>query len=108
MISLTALVLTRNEEANIERTLRAIQWIDNVLILDSFSSDRTLEIARKTRPNVESAQGESDTHATQWNFGLGQVQTEWVFTIDADYQISPELAVEIQSLDPRPDIVGYQ
>src|SRR6266404_101645 len=108
MISLTALVLTQNEEANIERTLRAITWIDKVVIIDSFSSDRTLEIARSAHPKVEILHREFDTHAMQWNFGLDQVQTEWVLTLDADYQVSPELAGEIERLNPPADVVGYE
>ena len=108
MISLTALVLTKNEEANIERTLRAIDWIDNVVIVDSFSSDRTVEIARASHPNVRILQREFDTHATQWNFGLGQIETEWVITLDADYELSPQLTEEIQHLCPPAEIVGYE
>jgi len=108
MISLTALVLTRDEETNIERTLRAIQWINKVVIIDSFSSDRTVELAQKVHPTLEIAQREFDTHATQWNFGLDQIQTEWVLTLDADYEVSPELAAEIQRLDPPSTTAGYE
>jgi glycosyltransferase involved in cell wall biosynthesis len=108
MISLTALVLTKNEEPNIERTLNAVRWIDNVVVVDSRSSDRTLEIARQTRPNVVIVQRAFDTHANQWNFGLDQVRTEWVLTLDADYEISPELSEEIRQLQPSGEVVGYE
>jgi glycosyltransferase involved in cell wall biosynthesis len=108
MISLTALVLTRDEETNIERTLRAIQWINKVVIIDSFSSDRTVELAQKVHPTVEIVQREFDTHATQWNFGLDQVTTEWVLTLDADHEVSSELATEIQRLNPSSTTTGYE
>jgi glycosyltransferase involved in cell wall biosynthesis len=108
MISLSALILTKDEEANIARTLRGIDWIDNVVIVDSFSSDRTVEIAKGSHSKVKIVERKFDTHATQWNFGLEQVDTEWVLTLDADYEVSPELAQELQSLNPAPNVVGYE
>src|SRR2546423_15279615 len=108
MISLTALILTRNEEANIQSTLRALQWIENIVIIDSFSSDETIRLAQASHPSVRIFQREFDTHATQWNFGLQQIETEWVLTLDADYEVSAELTEEIKQLDPPEDIAGYQ
>ncbi len=107
MISLTALVLTKNEEANIERTLRAIRWIDNVVIIDSFSSDRTLKLARSAHPSVTIVQREFDSFAGQCNFGLSQVSTEWVLSLDADYVLSDALSREIKELTPATDVSGY-
>ena len=48
-----------------------------------------------------------ETHAAQWNFGLDEVRTPWVLALDADYEISPELAAEIQSLNPADSLAGY-
>ncbi|PYK29920.1 MAG: glycosyl transferase, partial [Verrucomicrobia bacterium] len=107
MISLTALVLTKNEESNIGRTLEAIRWIDNVLIIDSFSSDLTLDIARSCHPNIRVVQREFLSFADQCNFGLSQIETEWVLSLDADYILQPELAKEIQQLTPPADVAGY-
>jgi glycosyltransferase involved in cell wall biosynthesis len=108
MISLTALILTKDEEANIERTLHALGWADKIVIVDSFSTDRTVEIARATHRRAEILERQFDTHANQWNFGLAQIQTEWVLTLDADYEVSAELALEIQRLDPPAEIAGYE
>jgi glycosyltransferase involved in cell wall biosynthesis len=108
MIPLTALVLTKDEQENIGRTLSAITWIDKVLMIDSFSSDETLEVARRVHPNVVIVQRAFDTHARQWNFGLEQVETDWVLSLDADYEISPELANEIKQLMPPEHIAGYE
>jgi glycosyltransferase involved in cell wall biosynthesis len=108
MISLTALILTFNEKENIRRVLSALSWLDGVVIVDSLSTDETLEIARASHPNVIAVRRPFDTHATQWNFGLAQVKTEWVLSLDADYEVSSKLANEIQSLDPSPDVVGYE
>jgi glycosyltransferase involved in cell wall biosynthesis len=108
MIPLTALILTGNEEANIGRTLSAIGWIDKVVIVDSGSTDGTVDLARAAHPNARIVQRAFDTHATQWNFGLEQVETEWVLSLDADYEVSPELSEEIRHLDPPEDVVGYE
>ena len=108
MIPATALILTWNEEANIARTLAALSWIGEVVIVDSGSNDRTLEIARASHPNVRVAARTFDTHANQWNFGLAQIRTPWVLTLDADYEVSAALAKEIQNLVPDGQVAGYE
>ena len=95
MIKLTVLVLTYNEQENLRRTLEAVVWAPKVLIIDSFSNDRTLEIARSF-PNVQIKQRKFDSHANQWNAGLDLIETEWVLTLDADYVLLPELQEEIK------------
>ena len=105
---ITPLILTYNEEANIARTLAALSWAKQIVIVDSGSTDDTLELAREAHPNIRVFTRSFDTHANQWNFGLQQIQTEWVLTLDADYEVSPELADEIQSLNPGLEIVGYK
>src|SRR5690242_689543 len=103
---LTALILTFNEEANIARTLEALRWITGVAIIDSHSTDRTLEIAR-TFSNVQTYQRQFDTFAAQCNFGLTHVTTEWVLSLDADYVLTPELQEELKRLRPPQDVRGY-
>src|SRR5947207_5775833 len=107
MIPVTALILTRNEQENIGRTLSAIKWIDKVIMIDSFSSDETLKLAQASHPNVIVVQRAFDSFAAQCNFGLSQIATEWVLSMDADYVVSPELIEQVQTLDPTPDIAGY-
>ena len=106
MISLTALVLTYNEQENIRRNLEALVWVPKVIIVDSFSNDRTLEIARSF-PNVQVVQRVFDTHANQWNSGLDRIDTEWALTLDADYVLTAELQEEIKKLEPASDIALY-
>ncbi|MFN2508806.1 MAG: glycosyltransferase family 2 protein [Chthoniobacterales bacterium] len=106
MQDLTALVLTYNERENIERTLRALTWLPRVLIVDSFSIDDTCARAHAFS-NVEIVQRKFDTHTDQWNFGLDQIVTDWVLTLDADYEVSSALATEIQKLELSSSIAGY-
>jgi glycosyltransferase involved in cell wall biosynthesis len=103
---LTALILTSNEEANIARTLEALRWVAGVVIIDSQSTDGTVGIAR-TFSNVQIYQRQFDTFAEQCNFGLTQMTTEWVLSLDADYVLTPELQEELKRLQPPKDVRGY-
>jgi glycosyltransferase involved in cell wall biosynthesis len=106
MISLTALVLTYNEQENIRRNLEALVWVPKVIVVDSFSTDQTLEIARSFS-NVQIIQRVFDTHANQWNAGLDRIDTEWALTLDADYVLTAELQEEIKKLEPASEMALY-
>ncbi|HEV7573139.1 MAG TPA: glycosyltransferase family 2 protein, partial [Thermoanaerobaculia bacterium] len=103
---ITPLILTRNEEANIGRTLTQLTWAREVVVVDSMSSDATVEIARRFA-NVRVVQREFDSHDRQWSFGVEQVTTPWVLTLDADYFVPEAIVREMASLDPPPDLAAY-
>jgi len=90
---LQALILTKNEDPNLERVLEKLQWLERVILLDSFSTDNTLQIA-KNYPNVEVYQRPFDTHANQWNYGLSILKSKWVLTLDADYILTEDFIQE--------------
>jgi len=104
---ITPLILCRNEEPNIGRTLAQLAWAKEVVVVDSFSTDATTEIAR-TFPNVRLVQRPFDTMARQWNFGIEQIGTEWVLTLDADYFMPESFTRELASLQPSPEVSGYE
>ena len=104
---ITPLILTRDEEVNISRTLGQLGWAREVVVVDSFSSDRTMEIARSF-PNVRAVQRAFDTHAQQWTYGASLVTTEWVLTMDADYFVPAAFARELEVLVPGEDAAGYE
>jgi len=106
MLSLSAVVLTYNGQENIRRNLEALVWVPKVLVIDSFSNDHTLEIARSF-PNVQIVQRAFDTYANQRNAGLDRIDTEWVLTLDADYVLTAELQEEIKKLEPPSDLAVY-
>lgn len=105
MDSLTAVVLTRDEAANIGRCLEGLQWVPRVLVVDSFSTDATTSIA-KSFPNVEVAQRNFDSFAGQCNHALQLVETEWVLSLDADYVVTDDLRRQMSELQ-HSDIAGY-
>ncbi len=93
----TPLILTFNESPNLDRTLERLTWAKRIVVVDSYSTDATIELLQ-SYPKVEIFQREFDTHANQWNYGLEQVETEWVLSLDADYVLTEELIAEINAL----------
>lgn len=91
---ITALIITFNEEANISRTIESLFWLSKILIVDSGSTDSTISIA-SNYPSVEIVRRKFDTFASQCNYGLSLVSTEWVLSLDADYVVSTELSQDI-------------
>jgi glycosyltransferase involved in cell wall biosynthesis len=107
--SVDVLVLTYNEEANIARTLDALKRFPRVVLLDSGSTDRTLQIAREYS-NVRVCTHAFENHAAQWNWGLTGcgLTSPWLLALDADYVLDPELVDEIAALAPQPDVGGWR
>lgn len=103
---MTPVLLTWNEEANIRRTLESLSWALSVIVLDSGSTDQTEAICREF-PNVRFHQRHFDSHSHQWNAAIALAPTEWVLSLDADYQFSPALLKEIKNLTPAPDTSAF-
>jgi glycosyltransferase involved in cell wall biosynthesis len=104
---ITPMILTLNEAPNIGRTLERLRWAREILVVDSYSTDETLEIVRR-HPQARIVQRPFDTFARQCNFGLDQVRTSWVLSLDADYVLSDELVAELGGLQPAPDAAGFR
>lgn len=104
--NITPLILTFNEDKNLGRTLSQLFWAKRIVIVDSFSTDATLEIA-SLHPQVELYQRKFDTHATQWNYGIDKIDSEWVLSLDADYVVSDELIAELSALPEAPSTHTY-
>jgi glycosyltransferase involved in cell wall biosynthesis len=103
---ITPLILTYNEAANIDRTLQHLTWAKKIIVIDSFSDDETLDILSKY-PQVQVFQRKFDTHTEQWNYGLEQVNSNWVLSLDSDYLVTDQLISEIESLPTDSEIDGY-
>ena len=104
--TLSVAIITRNEEANLERTLGSVAWADEIVVLDCGSSDRTEEISRKFRARffVEEWKG----FAAQKNSALEKCACDWLLSLDADEALSDELAKEIwELLEGDPPFDGY-
>ena len=108
MNDVTGLVLTFNEASNIARTLGRLSWLQQVVVVDSQSTDGTPDIAASFQ-NVRVFRRGFTTHSEQWNYGLREtgISTEWVLALDADYGVTEAAAREIQSLPSDGGAAGY-
>jgi glycosyltransferase involved in cell wall biosynthesis len=106
-IDITPLILTFNEKENIGRTLEQLSWAKEIVVIDSGSTDGTADFARAVHPNVRILTRAFDSFAGQCNFGLTQINTEWVLSMDADYVLTSELITELAGLDPDPAVAGF-
>jgi (heptosyl)LPS beta-1,4-glucosyltransferase len=107
MPALTVTVLTKNEEQFIERCLRSVGWADEMLVLDSGSSDRTREIAASLGANVY--EQEWLGYSQQRNKATSLAKHDWVFFVEGDEIVTPELARSIQEVmsGPMDERDGY-
>lgn len=104
--SITPLLLTFNEAPNIARTLEKLHWAGDVVVVDSGSTDETLTIVARY-PQARVIHRRFDDFASQCNFGLMQVKSEWVLSLDADYVLTDSLIVEMAELDDSTEFNGY-
>lgn len=102
---ITAIILTKNEEKNIEACLKTLKWCNEVILIDDHSSDKTLELAKKLGAKIFE-RGLNNDFAGQRNFALRQAQGDWVLFVDADERVSPQLRAEIQKA-VKADFAGY-
>ena len=95
-MSVSVLVLTLNEEINLPDCLASASWSDDIVVLDSHSTDRTLEIARKA--GARCYQRSFDNYSAHRDWARREITYThpWVFSIDADERFTPELVAEIQ------------
>jgi glycosyltransferase involved in cell wall biosynthesis len=94
---ISALITTGNEERNIGDCIESLQWCDEIVVVDSFSTDKTTEIVRSF-PGVKLLQRTYFGAASQKNWGIDQTSHPWVFILDADERCTPELQTEIENL----------
>lgn len=103
---ITPLLLTFNEAPNIERTVNCLEWAKTIIVIDSYSTDETIEILQ-SYPQVQIFKRKFDSFAAQCNYGLAQIKSEWVLSLDADYLLSNELINELKALPKEPEVDGY-
>lgn len=96
MTKITAIIPTLNEEIHIKDVIKSVDFADEILVVDSFSSDKTLEIAKEL--GVRIIQREYEYSASQKNWAIPQAANDWILLVDADERLTEELKIEIQTL----------
>jgi glycosyltransferase involved in cell wall biosynthesis len=95
-MKISAIVITFNEEENIADALQSLKWADEIIVVDSESTDRTVEIARLFTDKVIVRRWPG--YSAQKNFAQEQASHDWIFSLDADERVSEELAGEIERI----------
>jgi glycosyltransferase involved in cell wall biosynthesis len=104
---ISAIITSFNEEINIRECLESVLWADEILLVDSYSADRTIDIARSV-PGVRILQHEYFGSAAQKNWAMDRAAHGWLLIVDADERVTAELGREIQALLARgPDAELY-
>ena len=106
MANITAIILTLNEEGNIERALDSVSFAEEVIVIDSFSEDKTVALAKAKKAKV--LQREFDDFSSQKNYAISKASNSWVFLLDADEYVTNELRKNIEkTVSEKTDLVGY-
>ena len=103
---LSVTIITLNEERRIEKCIKSVSFADEIIVVDSGSQDRTVEIAEQAGARV--IQQEWLGYGRQKQFAVEQATNEWVLCLDADEWLSPELSRSIQSVLEHPEFSAYQ
>lgn len=107
MPRLTALIITFNEAAHITAAVESVAWADEVLVVDSHSTDNTADLARRAGARVEVRDWPG--YIDQKNYAASIARNDWVLSLDADERVTPELAAEIKALlAGDPPRAGYR
>jgi glycosyltransferase involved in cell wall biosynthesis len=103
----SVLVPTLDEELNLPACLSSLAWADEVFVVDSFSGDRTIEIARASGARVVQHAFESYSRQKNWALATLPFRNEWVLIVDADERVPSQLHHEIERVVASPDHDGY-
>lgn len=102
----TATIIAFNEASNIRAALESLSWADEIIVVDSESTDDTVAIARRFTDRVIVRPWPG--YSAQKNFAAGQARHDWIFSLDADERVTPALAGEIAAAAGQPRASGYR
>ena len=106
-MELSVVIITKNEADTIAGALESVEWVDDLVVVDSGSSDMTVEIAKRYTDNVTTRRWEG--YGAQKNYATSLATYDWVLSLDADERVSRELGNEIRTLMlSTPPMQGYR
>ena len=103
---ITAIIPTLNEEVYLEAAIDSVSFANEIMVIDSFSADRTVEIANIK--NVRVLQRKFDNFSSQKNYAIQQASNNWIYVLDADERVTSELRKEIlETVQDPNNYVGF-
>lgn len=103
---ITCVILAKNEEKNIVDCMETLKWCSRIIVIDDFSVDRTIEVAKINGAEVHK-HSLSGNFSKQRNFALEKCNTKWVFFVDADERVTEQLKAEIEKEIKKESISGF-
>ncbi|UCC91212.1 MAG: glycosyltransferase family 2 protein [Candidatus Aenigmatarchaeota archaeon] len=100
-------IITLNEERDLPECLESVKWADEIVVVDSFSSDKTVEIAKKFGCKIFQEDAGGRRLAILKNYAISKTRKDWVLSLDADEVITPELRKETEEVLKNPKFDGY-
>ncbi|MDP2923634.1 MAG: glycosyltransferase family 2 protein [Candidatus Omnitrophota bacterium] len=97
MNKISVILITKDEECRIRQALQSVQWLDEIILVDSASQDKTIQIAKEFTDKIYFR--EFDDFSSQKNFAISKCSNDWVLSLDADEEVSEQLKERIKSLD---------
>ena len=108
MPKLSVTIITRDEESDIAGAIESVAWADEIVVVDSHSTDRTVDIARSAKARVVVIVRDWPGYIEQKNYAAEQATYDWIFSLDADERVTPALAREIQQVLKAPGHAAYK
>lgn len=105
-MKITSTIITYNEEKNIERCLKSLDWVDEILVVDSFSTDNTVEICKNH--NCKVIQTEWKGFGRTKKFAVDNAEHDWILSIDADEEVTESLKMKLKGILNNPEHQGYK
>lgn len=105
-MKISAVILAKNEERKIGKTIKSLSFCDEVIVVDDESSDATVQIAQKTGVKVLS-HSKKNEFGGQRNWAMEQAKNDWILFVDADEDVSENLKSGIENLKLQPEVVAY-
>ena len=105
-VKITAIAITLNEAHNIESYIKSLWFVDQIVIIDSYSNDETVSLASKHQ-NVTVYQRKFDNFSSQKNFAISKAKNDWITFFDLDEEITPDLANELMAKSKNPKVIAY-
>lgn len=106
MGKISAVINTRNEEKNIERCLKSVKWADEIIVVDMYSTDKTVEKAKKFGAKIFKHKLTNYVEPAR-NFAISKATGDWILVLDADEEITPMLAKTLKQLAKNPEGVSF-
>lgn len=105
-MKISVVITAWNAAGTIERTLRSVSWADEIILINCTSADNTADIAGKYTPHVITRPNHPMLNVNK-NFGFGKATGDWILSLDADEEIPPALAKEMQRAAKQKDVAGF-